>query len=304
MASSGYQAVPATFTTGSAAVPCIVPYNLGAGSITNTSALVSWTNFVSADTFRIRYSVNNTTNYIWKDVNGSLAHNTSLTGLSPNTTYQFQVSSKCSGISSAYSIKFTFTTLNIPVPCIIPYGLSTTNITGTSAKVNWTNQVSADTFRVRYAINGTTNYIWKDVNGAGGVTNTTLTGLSASSTYKWQVATICTGHSSGYSTAVIFSTPAPRWSDITETNNFYTDVVVYPNPAHTKATVAFIAAESGASTLTLSDLAGRRIRLLQLHIEAGLNAFEIEVEGLTRGIYLVEIQHDDAAAARVKLVVE
>ncbi|MEO8087133.1 MAG: fibronectin type III domain-containing protein, partial [Bacteroidota bacterium] len=304
MASSSYQISPAMFTTGTNAVPCIVPYNLGAGSIGNTSAVISWTNYVSADTFRIRYSVNTTTNFMWKDVNGSGAHNTTLTGLSPNTTYQFQVSSKCAGVTSAYSTSFVFTTLNIPVPCITPYGLSTTNILNHSAKVNWTNQVSADTFRVRYAINGTTNYMWKDVNGAGGITNTTLTGLNATSTYKWQVSTICTGHSSGYSSVIIFSTPALRTDEINGIENIFSDVVVYPNPAHTKATVEFTAAENTCSTILLTDLAGRRIRLMQFNAVTGTNAIEIDVEGLMRGIYLVEIRHDDSATARVKLVVE
>jgi hypothetical protein len=291
------------FTTLNTPVPCITPYNLTASNIGNTSATISWTNLVTADTFRVRYSVNGTTNFIWKDVNGGGGSTTSLTGLIPNVTYQFQVSSKCNGVTSAYSSSFVFTTLNLPVPCVVPYGLSTTNITNNSAKVNWTNLVSADTFRVRYSINGTTNFIWKDVNGAGGTTNTTLTGLNNSSTYQWQVSTICLGHSSAYSSSVIFSTTALREGLSAGDKNFLYDVMLYPNPAHAKVTLAFSCADGGEGIITVADLTGRKIQTTELHIFQGDNTAEIDIERLPRGIYLVQIEHRSVSAI-LKLVVD
>ena len=303
IASSNYQSVPGTFTTLSNPVPCVTPYNLGATNITNISALISWTNLVSADTFRVRYSVNGTTNFIWKDVNGGGGSSTSLTGLSPNTTYQFQVSSKCSGVTSAYSPSFIFTTLNTPVACIVPYGLSTSSITSSSAQVNWTNLVSADTFRVRYSVNGTTNFLWKDVSGAGGTTHAQLSGLAASTIYQWQVRTICNGAAGAYSSSVLFTTLAQRTAALTETDKFH-DVIMYPNPAHEIVTLQFESDSEGAGALYMYDVAGREVHSENLKILAGKNSMDFSIENLPRGIYLVVIKGADLAAARINLVVE
>jgi hypothetical protein len=247
--------------------------------------------------------VNTTTNFVWKDVNGGGGSSTSLTGLLPNTAYQFQVSSKCNGITSSYSTSYVFTTLATPVPCIVPYGLSTTNITNNSAKVNWTQYVSADTFRVRYSINGSTNYMWKDVNGAGGTTNATLTGLNSSSTYQWQVRTICNGVQSVYSSSVIFSTAALREAAITGSTGFE-NLKLYPNPAHLKSTVEFTSDENGNGVVTVSDLTGRIVYTEPFTIREGLNVLEIDVATLPRGIYLVQLQNQNAASVMVKLAVE
>ncbi|MBL0065094.1 MAG: fibronectin type III domain-containing protein [Bacteroidetes bacterium] len=120
-----------------------------------------------------------------------------LTNLVANTTYQFQVSSICLGVSTGYSTAATFTTTNTAVACATPYGLTTTNITNASAVLNWTSMVTADSFMVRYSKNGTTNYVWKQFSGQGGVHSTQITGLLANTAYQWQVRSICTGNHIG-----------------------------------------------------------------------------------------------------------
>jgi hypothetical protein len=304
-ASSNYQAVPSTFTTLNSPVQCITPYGLNATAVTNTSAAVNWTNLVAADTFRIRYSVNGTTNFTWKNVNGAGGNSTSLAGLAPGTTYQFQVSSICVGVSSAYSASYLFTTLSTPVACIVPYGLSTTNITSASATVNWTNMVAADTFRVRYSVNGTTGYSWKDVSGAGGTTNAALTGLAASTTYQWQVRSMCTamGSPSNYSSPVIFTTAAQRLVSLPEAGLFH-DLRVYPNPAHNTATLQFSADREASGMLTMYDVAGRELLVNSFSIVEGRNARDLNLEKLPQGIYLVVVRSSDNTVSRVNLVVE
>ncbi|MCX6274674.1 MAG: fibronectin type III domain-containing protein [Bacteroidetes bacterium] len=305
IASSNYQAVPSTFTTLNTVAQCITPYNLNATSITNTSALVSWTNMVSADTFRVRYSINGTTNFIWKDVNGAGGNSTTLSGLTPATTYQFQVSSKCAGVSSAYSPSFVFSTLNTTAACIVPYVLSTTNITNASAVVNWTNLVVADTFRVRYSVNGTTNYLWKDVSGSGGTTNAALTGLAASTVYQWQARSVCTsmGSSSSYSSPVIFTTLAARIASENPAGLLH-DVIIYPNPARSSATLQFNSDKDADATLALFDIAGREAQYGSFHMVEGKNGVELNLSNLTPGIYLVVVKSSDNSTARVNLIVE
>lgn len=300
---SNYQTTPATFTTLTTPVSCVTPYNLGASSITNTSANISWTIYVSADTFRIRYSVNGTANFIWKDVNGSGGSSTSLSGLFPNTTYQFQVASRCTGVSSAYSTSYVFTTVNMPVSCITPYGTSTSNITGTSAVVNWTNQVSADSFMVRYSINGTSNFAWKKISGSGGATNTQLTALALSTTYQWQVRSVCTGvQQTPYSSSAIFTTLAARYSGVEAENNVG-NITVYPNPANQKATVKFNSSAAMQYHLILADELGRIVQTRDGSTSEGINLIEIDISNLAKGNYIVRIVSNDGAQ-QILLVVE
>jgi hypothetical protein len=185
--------------------PCAIPHSLTASNITNTSALIGWTPLVSGDNFRIRYAVNGTSVYKYKTVGGS-QDTTTISGLLPNTTYNYQVSTMCSGNGTGYSPASSFTTTSAPVNCIVPYGLSVSNITSSSVQINWTAFVAADTFRVRYRLNGTGPYFYKDVNGSGGITNTTLTGLLPSSLYTYQVSSVCNGSGSGYSSTGNFTT--------------------------------------------------------------------------------------------------
>lgn len=60
----------------------------------------------------VRYSVLSTTNYVWKKITGSGGvFSTSLTGLTNNTSYQWQVRSICNGVSvSVYSASYSFAT--------------------------------------------------------------------------------------------------------------------------------------------------------------------------------------------------
>src|ERR1041385_4526462 len=71
----------------------------------------------------------------------------------------------------------------------ITSGPSITNITGSSATINWTTN-SAGANHVRYRVAGS-NSAWKSAYAAGGGTNHSLqlTGLEPGKTYEWQILT-------------------------------------------------------------------------------------------------------------------
>ncbi|HEY1940405.1 MAG TPA: fibronectin type III domain-containing protein [Candidatus Angelobacter sp.] len=71
----------------------------------------------------------------------------------------------------------------------ITSGPSITNITGTSATINWTTN-SSGANRVRYRVAGS-NSAWKTATHTGGGTNHSLqlTGLEPGKTYEWQILT-------------------------------------------------------------------------------------------------------------------
>src|SRR5579864_7134157 len=71
----------------------------------------------------------------------------------------------------------------------ITSGPSITNITGSTATINWTTN-SAGANHVRYRVAGS-NSAWKSAYAAGGGTNHSLqlTGLEPGKTYEWQILT-------------------------------------------------------------------------------------------------------------------
>ncbi|MCH8318876.1 MAG: T9SS type A sorting domain-containing protein, partial [Bacteroidetes bacterium] len=88
--------------------PCPVPGGLDALNITSNSATLKWSSTdASGHDVRIR-ATGAPTWSTFSTTNTSI----SATGLSPATTYEFQVRSACSSSNSAYSGSFTFTTLN------------------------------------------------------------------------------------------------------------------------------------------------------------------------------------------------
>lgn len=97
--------------------------------------------------------------------------------------------------AAAFTLLLAFAATNAWGQCLVPSGLSTTNITNTSAKLNWAT-TTADSFLVRYNVSGSTAYLYKTVK-PGTSTNTTITGLYPNLTYQWQVRTWCNNGSSG-----------------------------------------------------------------------------------------------------------
>jgi hypothetical protein len=260
------------------------PHTVSVTNITNVSALINWTNLVSADTFRIRYNVQGSFAFLYLDQAGTAGNSAVLSGLYPNTTYNFAISSICSGSSTGYCSVNSFTTSSVPVACVIPTGLATSNITNNSADVSWTQYVSADTFLIRYSVNGTTNYLWKKIPGTGG-NGTTLTGLSPSTTYQWQVRSVCIANpQSSYSTPLTFGTPLRMRKPDASVSSF----VVYPNPATDiiKISLEYDQPDKKISAF-ITDLSGRIVYRDELTLSNGKNEFQFDINSLSEGVYIL-----------------
>ena len=87
---------------------------------------------------------------------------------------------------------------------MVPNALSTTNISEQQRNGGWTPFVTADVFRIRYYVNGTSTYFHKDLSEVPAAAS--LTNLTQNTTYKWQVSSICNGVSSGYGSVATFTT--------------------------------------------------------------------------------------------------
>jgi hypothetical protein len=80
-------------------------------------------------------------------------------------------------------------------------------------------------------------------------------------------------------------------------------LTVYPNPAHTQATIAFKAAEQGSYVITLSDVTGRTVRNISTTAQAGVHQLDVNLEDLAKGMYMIQLRSGSGMEIQ-KLMVE
>ena len=205
--SGAYQATPSTFTTLAQTISCITPNLTSTSAITNSSATVSWNRYIAADSFTVRYAVTGTTNYSYLKQLGTL-NSIGITGLLPGTSYTWAVCCVCAGAGTQYySTANTFTTTaTTSSTCGIPDValFSNSNRTASSATVGWRSVSGATSYYVRYAVRYSGN--WRTV---GATSNSVgLSNLLASTTYEFQVQSVCPSGLSAWSSSGIFTTLA------------------------------------------------------------------------------------------------
>ena len=101
--------VMAQFTT-SAASNCNAPATTTVVQTGNTSAVLSWSAVTGVSAYDLRFKTINATG--WNAVTPAPGTSHTLSNLSVNTSYQYQVRSKCGTVYSAWTPVNTFTTLN------------------------------------------------------------------------------------------------------------------------------------------------------------------------------------------------
>jgi hypothetical protein len=288
-------AAASTFTTLS---NCGNPTGL-TSTPTNNSALLSWTAVSGASSYKVEYKLSTSTSWT---ISQSATTSTSLTlsGLTANTAYNWRVTTNCgvNGISNPVSANFT-TSPN----CGSPSTLTSTAVTTTSVTLGWSAVTGASGYNVQYKASTTTS--WKTVSATTNSIN--LTGLTASTTYNWQVQTKCSA-GTGLYIASSFYTRSATCSSIEDnpTNNSFnaspatiplstpiygvisttTDTDVYKFPIATGGTV----------TLTLTVPADYNLYLLNssgVNIDSsknvGTTAMETISKSLIAGTYYARI---------------
>lgn len=156
-------------------------------NLSSTGATISWTTSEGA-TSQIEYGT--TAAYgssTALDAALVTAHSQTLTGLTPNTQYNYRVISKDAAGNQSASANATFTTLTTDPPAApIISGIGAASITTSSATIGWVTDVPADS-QVEYGT--TTAYGSSTTLNAAQVTahSQTISGLVASTTYHYRV---------------------------------------------------------------------------------------------------------------------
>ncbi|MBK7425542.1 MAG: fibronectin type III domain-containing protein [Saprospiraceae bacterium] len=190
-----------SFTTLSQAT-CNTPTGLQSSGITTTSVNLSWTSVVGATSYIVEYKLASSS--IWSQQNAN-SNNTTISSLLPNSVYNWRVRTVCIANSSAFSATMNFTTLSAP-SCNAPTGLSSSNITSSSANLSWSPVSGATSYIVEYKLSSSGTWSQQNTN----TNSTSLTSLSPNSVYNWRVQTVCGANSSGSSEILNFTTlPVP-----------------------------------------------------------------------------------------------
>ena len=136
--------------------------------LTHNSATIGWTSSEGCSNYTLRYRLAGS-NDDWTTIGNATRTGTNVSGLQPETTYEYQVGYKYSG-NYYYTSSQTFTTW--PQPDIVSSDFSVSNVTYTSAVLSWTG--TAETYNLRYrSYIGTTakvtlsvpNKVWNDESG-------------------------------------------------------------------------------------------------------------------------------------------
>jgi parallel beta-helix repeat protein len=209
------------------------PVCIAASNISQTGFTAYWNSSATATGYYLDVATNNTfttfvTNFNNKDVLNVLSY--TITGLNLNTVYYYRVRAYNAGGTSNNSNTITTTTLLNPPP--LPSAPTANNATGimqTSFTTSWSSSSTATGYKIDVAINNTFTTFVSGYNNrdVGNVTSTTITGLSARTTYYYRVKAYNTNGSGGNSNTITLTTlpdppAAPTGLSASSCNNMVT----------------------------------------------------------------------------------
>ena len=181
-------AATANFTT--TAPPCNAPTSLAVGSITTSSASLSFAGSGSATSYTV------TTNPATTTLTPT-ASPVSLTGLTAGTAYSVSIVSNCSGGTTSSAATTSFTTTAAP-SCTAPTGLLASNVTATSAQVSFTASGTATSYTVTTVPATTAQTI--------NFSPASFAGLSPNTGYTVNIVSNCTGGATSGLASTSFTT--------------------------------------------------------------------------------------------------
>lgn len=191
-ATGGSNFASSTFTTTAPPV-CNAPTGLAVSTITSGSANISWSPVSGAINYTVEYKSNSTSTWLTVP-GGQTTTSITLNGLNASSVYDWRVKTNCSSGSSGYSTSTFTTAAAVVLTCNAPGNLSTTAITFNSATLNWGAVSGAANYSVEYKLASSST--WTAIPGAMSAASYNLVGLTAGTTYNWQVKTNCSSISS------------------------------------------------------------------------------------------------------------
>ena len=270
---------------------CERPTQLNAVMTGNGEANVTWNG--SAASYDLYYKLTDAAT--WTVQSGITGTATTLTGLTPDTTYVLQVVGICGTDTSTASFPATLNTHYdvVILPCDPVTDLAVSTVTSNSATLSWTS--TADSWEIELTnVSGSTNL-------TANTNPYTLSGLLPNLNYSVRVRALCNGQNyeptSEWSAPVTFTTDTVATQGI-DGVDLAGSFVLYPNPATTTVTLDLTGVED-AAIVSIIDLNGREV----FTEKAGGEKMTVNVAGFAKGAYFVRVTGSNTTAVR-KLIVK
>ena len=299
---------------------CGTPVSLSTSGVTTSAATLSWAAVSGATSYNVQYKVSSASTWT---TTTSTTPTKSLTGLTANTTYNFQVQAVCT-TTGAYSSVASFTTLSSGGGCTDIYESNNTSttakpitnngsITGlisTTSDIDWfsfTNSSSASKIKITLT-NLPFDYDVKFYSPSGSLITTAQNGGTTSETIIYNTTTVGTykikvypysssSATSCYTLTVLTSGTNFRTmqSGTVEINPVETTLNLYPNPTSNKLNVEYNSLSSENITINVYDLLGRKIYSEMNTANEGPNTYYEDFNNLDNGMYILEISNGTVA---------
>lgn len=259
-------------------------------AITNSAATLSWTAAPGAASYEIRYQTQGGNN--WTTISGIGTTSRTLTGLTANTTYSWTVRPDCGSELAGPD----FTTL--APPACEASNLEVTNITKSSAKLNWSGPAGA-TYIVRYKKSNVGTWTTKS---AGASTTYTVSGLSKNTTYNWQIIAVCNGVTGLTVNGPNFKTPKnfhDPWTEFAGANGpaglsvDEATAEAWPNPGSGSFELRMGGFLEDDILVRVHDLNGRILHTQPFVLEEGQGNLSIALRESYSGLHFIQIIQGD-----------
>ncbi len=195
---------------------CGTPSNLRTSNITNTTAVLNWDAIAGATSYTVQYRTSASTTFTT-----TTTSNTSLNvaGLTLGTAYVYQVSATCATGTSGNSSLASFTTTGGTVTCGIPTTLTSSAVSATGATLNWAAVTGASSYNIQYKTSAAATF----TNTTSTTNSVVVSGLTAATTYVFNVQAVCSGTAGVFSSQGSFTTSSATSSYCASKGNAQTD---------------------------------------------------------------------------------
>lgn len=205
---------------------------------------------------------------------------------------------------SSFSAPITCTTSSLVKPCIEPAGLTVSAISSNSATLSWAAEPGATAYDV-YLVEPDAMRVPVAINYAGG-NAVSINTLSPSTTYWWEMRSVCNLNNSPYSYLSFTTLPSGSNRITVESTDDRQKVMsgekdkltIYPNPPGNYFNVQLPVVAANC-TISIYDQNGKNV--LVKTVARGI--VQLDISNLAKGLYIVVVSNsNNEVLSRSKIV--